>query len=64
MSLSLYLSVDELKCLLEYGESLVYGLIVDDNRWFDADSLCTIESTSDQDTALEEFGCDLVTYLF
>ena len=62
-SLALYLSVDELKRLFEDGESLVYRLIVDDDRGLDADSLGTIECTTDEDSSLEEFGCDLVADL-
>ena len=62
-SLALYLSVDELKRLFEDGESLVYRLIVDDDRGLDADSLGTIEGTTDEDSSLEEFGCDLVADL-
>ena len=63
-SLALYLSVDELKRLFEDGESLVYRLIVDDDRGLDADSLGTIEGTTDEDSSLEELGCDLVADLF
>ena len=61
-SLSLYLSTDELKSLLEDSKSLVYRLIIDDDRGFDADSLGTIESTTDEYTTLEEFRCNLVAY--
>lgn len=59
-----YLSIDEFKSLLEDGESLVYRLIVDDERWFDADSFGTIECTSHEDSSLEELRCDLITDFF
>lgn len=59
-----YLSVDELKRLFEDSESLVYLFVGDDDRGFDADSLGTIERPTDEDTTLEEFGCDLVSDFF
>ena len=62
-SFTFYLSVDEFKSLFEDCESLVYSLIVDDDRGFDADSLGTIERTSYENSALEEFRCYLISNL-
>ncbi len=63
-SFTFYLSVDELKSFLEDEKSLVYSLIVDDDRRFDTDSLSAIECTSDEYASFEEFRCDLVANLF
>lgn len=54
-SLCFYLCGDIFESLFEDIETPIYLFICDDERWLDTYRFRTIESTTDEDTPLEEF---------